>query len=308
MSLQSKTSLVAVLLLLASGCGGIQGPTVVVAPASAGEEADPALPVELSQAPETPGDASGDEGAELLSALPYADTPVTFFAEQMTRALLAAVRDEPLPQLPVPTALPIGPTGPDVQYQGSEARPVGELTVLGFGMEVDFVLKVGEPDPDGAPGTQDGQLRATIYLTRNGLRLLELRSSEMGRESGLPAPQVLCDLDSVGHDILQRVRDDTISQLFLGETERRILGNDDVWREVQEGRPSGEVLQRVRVMVDQFGPTPPITFRLDDGGILVRDEAGSVFTLSFDLDDDGSQVVLSADPFVRVQPLSPHNH
>jgi hypothetical protein len=240
-----------------------------------------------------------------LSALPYADTPLTAFGEQMTDVLLAAAIGEPLPQLPLPTAGPFVSTAPEVSYPDSGERPVGELTVLGFGMEVDFILKIGDPEPDAPPGTQDGSFRTSFYLSSTGLRLLDFRCEEMSREAGLPAPPALSGLETFGQDIIARIRSDTIAQLFMGEPERRIIDNAEVWEEVDRGRPDSSDIQRARVMLEQLGPTPPLSFDVGDGGILVRDETGRVFVVNFDLESDGQQFVLVTDPFVRIESLDP---
>ena len=282
------------------GCGA-RGPAVVVSPEPGAEAVNATAPMDSVQ----PGDeqAATPTTPPRLSARPYADTPITAFANAMTEVMVAAAQGETMPQLPFPTVGHVDPSAPQLEFRDQNDRPQGELTVLGFGMEVDFIFKTGQPVPDAAPGTEDGRLRTVLYVTRHGLRLLELRSALMDEDAGLPAPQIFSGLDGVAHDLFERVRNDTLAELYLGDLERQIIGNEEVWREASEQRPRPDSIERVRVMAEQFGPTPPVTYYLDDGGVLVRDERGSIFSISFDFEDVNGQLVLESNPLFRVARL-----
>jgi hypothetical protein len=251
-------------------------------------------------------DVAEESGTPPESALPYADSPITAFATVMTEVGLAAIQGRPLPTIPVATRAQVDPQNPRIEYgrSGESLHIQGEPRVVGFFFEVTFVLKVGQPDPNAELGTQDGQLRTLLYLSRYGLHVLGVESSAMSPTPGSPAPPSLSGLADVGRDILRHLAEGRIEEILVGEAESRLVNDEHLWSEVTRNAPRGRSLERTTRFATTIGQ-PQMTYRLDDFGIALRDEVGTLFGLELDFDELNGRIVLDTSPLIRVELIEP---
>jgi hypothetical protein len=237
----------------------------------------------------------------VIQGRPFADTPITPFAEHISDLALAAVYGRALPPSPVPTN---GPLERIVEWPTPGVRPT-RLSVLAVGLEVDLILKRGNPTVDSAGVERWGTLRVMLVITRNGLRLLSLRPVEATAdgEGGTPPPG-LEGLDRVARDLIAHLRSSDLSAYEFNEADRSLLSNDTVWTEVLRDRPSHGRLRDVAAMVADL-PDAPLAYNLDDIGVLVRDPDGRLYSLSLEMDPHQGSFVLTDSPLVDVRRLWP---
>jgi hypothetical protein len=294
-------SALALLALLGAGCGADTMP--MTRGARARLLVDPA-PRLRRPAPVT--SPAGGAPEEALPDRPFAPTPLSSFAEALTDMALGAVRGQPVPASPVPTRAPLGAEPAEVEWwPPGEARP-SRLEVLGVGVEADLVLKRGEAPDGGTLAERFGVLRVTFVVNRNGLRVVSLRPGAMSpRPGGGAPPPGLEGLATVARELIAALREGDVSAYQLTEADRRFLANDSVWAQVHEdGPPLGRAREITPLLVGL--PDAPLSYRLDDLGLLVRDEQGRLFGLSLELDRRGDSYVLSTTPLVRVRRLWPY--
>jgi len=264
-------------------------------PSSSSDEA-----VEGGSAPDGAPPAP-DPAPPTLSARPYGASPITETAEALTDAALAALRDEPIPQIPVPTRG--SASGPPVvrrrPHDGQVVMPQGEITVLGLFFELEVVLKVAPAGVDQPTEASDGGLEVIVYVGSRGVRIIGLEPRRMGSSPGHALPQGLTGLEQVVADVLERLRAGTTEELFLGEAERALFG-PELWREVTRSMPRGEQLERARRLVESVGDVT-MTYEIDDSGVIARDEQGTMFMIEFDFDDVDGRIVLDASPLFRIE-------
>lgn len=292
---------VTVAVVLANACSGPQqSPVEETPPLSADADVvESDAPPTLAQSPEQQDEASP------LSARPFPDAPLRDEVNALVDAALATVRGETVGQLPLPTASRLDPNAPMIRYprsDGSDPRPTGELTVLGWVMEMDLVLKVGTAQPSLPTETNDGLIRALLYLGPNGWRIAGLRAAMMPRDPGYPAPPGLADLDQLAQSVLQHLRDGSIVDIVMGDAERRIINDDRLWTMIREELPREDAYRRVSRLAANV-PNAPITYRLDDLGVLVRDETGMIFAFIFELVENAGTIQLGTTPFITVRPM-----
>lgn len=239
---------------------------------------------------------------ELPSGRPFADSPITTFAEALADLALAAIEARPLPPSPVPTSEPLG--APLVEWPDGVV-PLRQLNVLAVAIELDLVLKRGEPPPGAIGPARWGELRATVALSRNGLRLVELRPAEMrdASEGGAP-PAGLEGVAALASDLLTGLRAGDLSAYELTEDDRALLANEVAWARIQHDRPHHGRLRDIRAMLAAL-PNEPLAYRLDEVAVLARDDRGGLYSLSLELDPRGGSFVLRTTPLVTVRRLWP---
>ncbi len=287
----------AALLLLAAGCGG--GPTPMVLGTGGRLIESPPRPrhMMLAEPPPTPA-------PERLPTRPFAETPITAFAESITDLALAALERRPLPPSPVPTRRPID-SDEIVEWSGFVGPRPSRLEVLAVAIEVDLILKRGEPPPDGENAARWGSLRTTLVVNRNGLRLVSLRPAVMSPDPGGGVPPAgLEGLEPIARQLIAHLRRGDVSPYDLTEQDRQLLSNDMVWREVLQDRPTHARVREVASMLVEL-PDAPLAYRLDDVAILTRDPEGRLYGLSLELDAQGNSFVLTVSPLLHVRRLWP---
>ena len=234
----------------------------------------------------------------------FARTPITETAEALSRLAVSAAMTPQIDPSPIATRRPLGTPGLEVDWSSQiDGRPRG-LEVLGLALEIEIVLKRGTP-PDHAEGrARWGSVRATLALSRNGLRLVELRGRAMepDLDSGR-APQGFAGLDELVAALLNDLADGDMASYRLNQDDRALLNNDTVWARVEQDFSTGQ-LEEVREMVRGL-PREPLGIRLDDVSVLVRDERHRLLSLSMDFDPRGESFVLATAPLVRVAQLWP---
>lgn len=289
----SRLGIVASLVALAA-CGGPSTLTMTNGPR--GRLIEAPVPVRHATsappAPEPP-----------LPGRPFADSPITAFAEQLTDFVLAALEGRSLPPLPIETRAPID--APEIEWRSRRGPRPRRLDVLAVAIEVELVLKRGEPDPDAAGPDRWGAVRATIAITRHGLRVVSLQPRAMSPDPlGGALPSGLAGLADVSRRLLSDLRRGDVSAYALNEADRRLLANDAVWTQLHEDGPPLRRAGQIARMLEGL-PDEPLAYWLDDVGILARDEEGRLYALTLELDPRGSTFVLSTSPLIEVRRLWP---
>ena len=267
-------------LALSASCGSAQATStvpepVVVDPAAASATAEEAPPPE----------------DETFSRYGYAESVMTPFADRVTDLVLAALAGRVLPEVGVPVeSLHEGQSLVELR-SALDAVPEG-LEVVGFGMEIDMVLR-------GAP--TGGRLSVVLYLGPTGIRLAYVGVSS-GRR-GDPLPRELGEIEVVASSVLDTMRDGGIDELLLGEADRRWLDDDRVWNELARERPDDETLERAIELARST--EDPVAYTLDDLGLLLRDADGRWYSAELDFDHQGGGIVaLENGPLVTLRRIA----
>ena len=237
------------------------------------------------------------------SGRPLADTPITAAAEGLIDLALAAVAGHGAPS-PVPTRRELTDP-PRVAWRDvPEGRP-GPLTVLGFAIEIELVLKRGEPPPDAVGPERWGSIRVTYVLSANGPRLVSLRprATSPTTEGGAPPPG-LEGLSEVARDLLRDLRRGDPSRYELTAADRTLLANDSLWSRVENERLMNAPVAQIQRMLVGL-PEEPLAYRLDEVSILVRDADDRLLSLDLNFDPTDGSYALGVDPLVEVRRLWP---
>lgn len=286
------------LLALGAGCGGETLPMTRGAQARLWVERAPARPRPASPAP-------APEQPAVVPGRPFAPTPLTGFAEALSDLALDAVQGQPLPPSPIPTRSPLGREPAEIEWwPPGEPRP-RRLDVLAVGLEVDLVLKRGEPPEAGTLAERFGVLRVTFVVNRNGLRVVSLRPGAMSAQPGGGSPpRGLEGLREAAQALVASLRRGDVSAYQLTGADRQLLANDSVWHQLHEDGPPLGRAREIAPLLEGL-PDAPLAYRLDDVGVLARAEDGRLFALSLELDPQDGTYVLSTTPLVRVRRLWP---
>lgn len=285
----ARLALLSCVLLVS--CGGVERPPPRV------EEVAVARPIE------TPQPAPVVREAPRPSGRPYADTPISAAGEALTDLALAAARGAPLPPSPLPLRRTL--EEPHVEWlRGLEDEP-GELTVLAFAFKIELFFKRGEPARDAEGPARWGSVRATVALSRNGLRLVSLRPRAMTPHArgGTPPPGME-GLPALAAQLIADLRAGDVSGYELTEDDRRLLSNDAVWAQAQEERLIHARVPELQRMLRGM-PASPIAYGLDDVAILARTADDRLVTLNLELDPHGGSFALQTRPLVSVHLLWP---
>lgn len=234
---------------------------------------------------------------------PFADSPITPFAEQLADYALAAVEGRPLPPPPVPTRTPVDT--PEIDWS-ERARPrPRRLEVLAVALEIELVLKRGRPEDSATGPERWGTLRTTLAVTRNGVRVVSLRPGAMtpDPQGGAP-PRGLEGLRELSRRFLADLRRGDVSAYELTEADRALLANDAVWVQVHEDGPPLRRARELARMLEGL-PDAPLAYWLDDVGVLARDEEGRLYSLTLELDPYRDTFALATTPLIEVRRLWP---
>lgn len=240
--------------------------------------------------------------AERTPGRPYAATPITAVADELTELALALAEGRPAPATRVPLRSPLAAATQAVFHTDA---PAGATMVIGIAFELELILKRGEPDDDAEPAQRWGSLRLTLALSRNGLRLYSVRPRTMSRAlPGGPLPAGMEGFATVAADLLAALRAGDVSAYALDEADRALLGNDEVWIQVQQDRVAPELVTDVRAMLATL-PDAPLAYRLDDVAILVAAPEARLLSYAMSFEPEGDRFVLATEPLVEVRQLWP---
>lgn len=251
----------------------------------------------------TEGDDPPTDRDELrASGRPFADTPLTEIADDLTALALAAIAGAPPPVDELPLDAPLE-TPAEIDWQ---AAPPRDPVVLGIAFEIELILKRGAPDDDAVGPARWGSIRLTLALSRYGLRLVSLRPRTMSHAlPGGALPTVMRGASAVATELLGAVRAGDVSAYAMGEHERQLLGNDEVWLQAQQDRVSPELVRQVQQMIATL-PDEPLAWRLDDVAVLIADADDRLLSLAFEWDSDGQgSFALRTLPLIEVRQLWP---
>lgn len=294
--LARATSLAGALAATALACGGPE-----VGRTTGG-------PLVASDAPASRQDTDGAprlaEPAPLPTGRPYAPTPITEAAEALTDLALAAVEARPVEASPVPLRHPLR-EGVEVVWSDSLGARPGAISVLGIAFELELILKRGHPTPGADGAARYGSVRATVALSRNGLRLVELRPRVMSPDPGGGAPpRGMEGLEELARTLVTALRQGDVTEYDLTEADRRLLDDDAVWAEAQELRLIHARIPEIRALLEGL-PDEPLAYRLDEVAILARDDHDRLLSLSMEFDPHGDSFALRTTPLVEVRRLWP---
>lgn len=292
-----RLAMVAALALALLGCGGPSTMTMTYGPRG-----------RLIDAPVRPRRPAAWERAVTpapvpIAGRPFADSPISPFAERLADFALAAIEGRPLPAAPLPTRAPLD--APEIDWsEHAQPRP-RQLDVLAVAIEVELVLKRGDPTADASGAERWGTLRTTLAITRNGIRVVSLRPGVMSPDppGGTPPPG-LEGLVEVSRHLIADLRRGDVSAYELTEADRRVLANDAVWAQVHEDGPPLGRASEIAAMLEGL-PDAPLAYWLDDLGVLARDEEGRLYSLSLELDPRRGTFALSTSPLIEVRRLWP---
>jgi hypothetical protein len=273
------------LFLLSAGCGSPQSDAGL----------HPA-----HEEPRDPEEQSSPALLDLPSGRPFASSPITETAEALTDLALAAVEGRALPTPPLPTDEPLESTA-ELELR---VEPPPRLSVIAVAFEMDLVMKRGEAPAEAVGIERWGTLRATVALGRNGLRLVELRPSELTPDAGHRLPPGLEGMAAIARELLGHLRAGDLSAYELTAEDQRLLANDAIWARVMHDRPGRARIREVQQMLADL-PNEPLGYRLDDISILARDAQNRLFALSLELDPANGSFALTTSPLVTVRLLWP---
>jgi hypothetical protein len=248
--------------------------------------------------------ASRDPG-ERSPTRPFAETPITGFAEGIADLALAAVEGRPLPPSPVPTREPLMDEPQRVEWWPPDSPRPSRLEVLAVALEVELILKRGGPDDQGAVDERFGAVLATLVVNRNGLRVVSARprAAPPSTTDRRPPPG-LEGLPEAARQVLAALRSGDLAPFELDERDRRLLANDTVWAQLRADAARDLRGPRIRSLLDGL-PEMPLSYKLDDVGVLARDQDGRLFGLGLELDAEGESFVLTTTPLVQARRLWP---
>lgn len=234
---------------------------------------------------------------------PFAETPITSFAEQIADFALAAAYGAVLPPPPVATRRPLE-RHPIVDWSERIATRPAHLEAIAVAIELEVILKRGEPD-DSAPSERWGSVHATLVVNRNGLRVVSLRPGAVspGPRGGV-LPRGLTGLDGAVRTLLADLRSGDVLHYEIDERDRRLLANDAVWAQLHEDGPALGRARQVGAILEVL-PHEPLAYVLDDVGVLARDGDGQLYGLSLELDPHGDTFALATTPLVSIRRLWP---
>lgn len=237
-----------------------------------------------------------------ISGRPYAETPITGVANELTDLAMAVAEDRPLPATQLPLRSPLAAA---TQARWHTARPTGPTVVIGIAFEIELILKRGEPDDDAEPAERWGSLRLTLALSRNGVRVYSVRPRTMSRAlPGGPLPPSMQGLTEVSAEIVAALRAGDVSAYALDEADRALLRNDEVWLQVQQDRIQPELVTQIQAMLATL-PDAPLAYRLDDVAILVVDGDERLLSYAMSWEPEGARFVLTTEPLVEARQLWP---
>jgi len=233
---------------------------------------------------------------------PYAPTPITQVGEELTSLALAAAGGEPLPQTSAPLRSSVErPTEVDWHTEA----PSSALTTIGIAFEVEVILKRGEPEESATPPMRWGSIRLTVVLNRNGLRLYSVRPRTMSRAlPGGPLPAGMEGFATVTETFLRALRRGDVSPWALDESDRNLLGNDEVWIQVEQDRVDAALVARLQTMLAPL-PEAALAYRLGSVAVLVADAEERLLSLAMEWDAEGESFVLETAPLLEVRQLWP---
>jgi len=240
--------------------------------------------------------------APRASGRPYADTPLTPIADDLTALALAAISGAPLPVTRAPLDAPLE-SPLEIDWQSTAPR---DPVVLGIAFEIELILKRGAPDDDAVGPDRWGSIRLTLALSRHGLRLVSLRPRTMSHAlPGGSLPPPMRGATAVAAELLGAIRAGDVTGYAMGEDERRLLDNDEVWLQAQQDRVSPEMVRQVQQMIATL-PDEPLAWRLDDIAVLIADADDRLLSLAFEWDADGQgSFALRTSPLIEVRQLWP---
>ena len=207
-----------------------------------------------------------------------------------------------MPTSPVPLSGPLR-APPSIAWR-TDARP-SDVRVLGVAFELELVLKRGVPDPDAEAPDRFGAIRATLVLSRGGLRVVGLRPRMLApRDRAGRLPPQMAPFQEVARALLAAVRAEDIDAYRLSDEDRALLDNETVWTQMVEDRvPAGRVRRLARMLAAL--PEEPIAYLVDDVAVLVRDDDASLYSLALDFDPVRGSFALQTEPLLEVRRLWP---
>jgi hypothetical protein len=232
----------------------------------------------------------------------YAPSALTALAESVTQLVATVIDGHPPPPGPLPLERR---RNQDKLVRGDEGAPRSrDLDFLGVAFELDLVLVPDDPTLPRPAGDvePDGTLRTIAFVGPGGLKVASL--DVQGPRPPRPLAGWLGGAEEHGKNVLDALRSGRLGELLMGEPERALFANDQVWREVEKELPKAEEQARAQALARAH--PRPAGYRMDDIIVMARDARGSFWGFALQVDEDDGQAVLDSHPLVRIQKLDPN--
>lgn len=230
----------------------------------------------------------------------YAASPLTDLAERVTELVIAVNDGNPPPRvLPLEQERPVSEL-----LRGEQKAPrSADLKFFAFALELDIVLVADDGQSPRPIGDEplDGALRVVLFLSRTGLKLASLELG--GPERIRPVDRWLAGAAQAGAEVYAALQGQRAGTLLFGESERAVIHDDRVFREISDELPSANDLARAAELARKH---PAILgFDFDDVFVIARDARGNFWGFGLQIETDDGRYVLDSRPLVRVQRLDP---
>ena len=231
----------------------------------------------------------------------YAASPITDLAQRITDLVIAVNDGNPPPRgtLPLERERPVSEL-----LRGEEKAPrSADLDFFAFALELDIVLVADDgqsPRPVG-DGPNDGGIRVVLFLSRTGLKLASLELT--GPDRVRPVDRWLAGAAEAGAEVFAGVRERRVGSMLFGESERAVIGDDRVFKEISDELPSAKELARADELARNHATI--LGFDFDDVFVIARDRRGTFWGFALQVESDDGRFVLDTGPLVRVQRMDP---
>ncbi len=265
---------------------------------SSGTAAEPTAPVSTVTAPEPVSEPQEPAVAVVETPRPepegpFADSPITPLANELIQVVRAALASEPLPRVSFPIETV---RQPDRLVTGDKESLPADVEFVALAMELEFsVGPRGSSTTPGPGGSAPGGLELGLFLSRHGLKLIELKADQVS--SAIPAPSWL-PVHGLAQEILSDVQQDRMERWWLGDAEKEMLGADIAKEIERDERKQPDRLRKARKRV--AGKTRVHGFEIDDVTLIAKDSQQRIWGLRMQF-ESGDQPELDSHPLVRVR-------
>ena len=224
---------------------------------------------------------------------PFADSPITPLANELIQVARAALAGQPLPRVSFPIETI---RQPDRLVTGDKDLLPAEFEFVALAMELEIALGPrGSPTNPGPGGNAPDGLELGLFLSRHGLKLIELKADSVS--GAIPAPSWL-PVDGLAHEILTDVHQDRMDRWWLGGAEKEMLGAEIAKEIEREAQRQPDRLRKAKKRL--AGKTRVHGFKIDDVTLIAKDSRQRVWVLRMQF-ESGDKPELDSHPLVRVR-------
>jgi len=134
-------------------------------------------------------------------------------------------------------------------------------------------------------------------LSSTGLKIERLGVRDPGRAH--PVPPALAGAQKFGIEIFEAARRGTIESLLVGEPERPVLDDPNLFEKMLKDRPDRQELERVQTLA--ASKRELIGLRFDDVFALARDARGGIWGFKLEIEEQQGQLAFETDPLIDIE-------